>query len=83
MTDKKLTAQAYCVAAEKLDAAVVVLEDAKKVIEEIHSQLQDIRKQMSEGIPVGETVVILLPKNMSVVVTNHNGYTQADISRTV
>lgn len=82
MTDKKLAAQAYCVVAEKLESAIVILKDAKKVVDEIYLQLEDIRKQMGDDIK-GETIVILLPKNMSVVVTNHNGYIEADISRTI
>ena len=83
MIDKKLTAQSYCIIATKLEAAQIVVKDAKKVIEEIHLQLEDIRKQMGEGLAEGETIVILLPKDNSVVITNHAGYIEADISRTV
>ena len=79
--DKKQAAQAYCVIATKLEAAQLVLQDSKEVVDKIYVELEKLRVEMGEGLEKHEILVILLPDNLAVVVSQHGKYVEADIGK--
>lgn len=81
MSDKKLAAQAYCATAKRLEEAQVVFKDARNRMDTIYAELEELRKQMGEGLKNGESIVILLPKKVAVVVTHHSPYSEVEICR--
>lgn len=83
MTDKKLAAQAYCAVATKLEAAKLVSKDARDALDDIYAELENLRGQMGDGLESDETIVILLPEKVSVVVSHNGAFIEATISRTV
>lgn len=81
MSDKKLAAQAYCAVAAKLEAANIMLRETNNNVTKIHTELEKLRTQLGKDLKDGESITILLPKNVAIIVTQHKPYTEVEISR--